>query len=81
MMLASSYSPLCSPRSYAVQAGLLKAEWQPPTEVPEPSGPAEMPESEPEQPMPAPDEAPAEPEEVPAGPPPEVRSPNRGELN
>lgn len=49
------------------------AEWQPPPELPEPAGPAEIPADEPEQPGTEPEELPATPTEVPGEPPPETR--------
>lgn len=51
----------------------LRAEWQPPTEVPGPGSPREIPESEPEQAPPEPPELPGQPGEIPPTPPPEVR--------
>jgi hypothetical protein len=57
-----------------LQTARIRAEWVPPSEVPEPVGPGEVPEPEPEQPTPGPGEIPVEPEEAPSEPPPEVRA-------
>jgi len=52
----------------------FRSEWQPPTEVPGPGGPPEVPQSEPEESPSGPNEVPAQPVEVPPEPVPEVRS-------
>ena len=46
-------------------------EWQPPVEIPPPSGPPEWPQTEPEQPVPGPSEVPPGAPEVPPSAPPE----------
>jgi hypothetical protein len=50
----------------------LRAEWQPPPDVPVPGGPEEIPTTEPEETPPGPGELPDEPAEQPSPPPPEV---------
>lgn len=73
-MRASFLAPDGSDVSFVSRGVVFRAEWVPPSEVPEPVGPDEIPESEPEQPEPGPGEFPVGPDEVPAVPPPETHA-------
>lgn len=66
-VLAFGHPSVCNRRSR-----LFRAEWVPPSEVPQPPGPAELPDSQPETPAPGPGELPSGPAETPQSPPPEV---------